>query len=73
MLPDSTCRVDGAECSQALPLADTVEVTEIDADFDGDVHAPALGPQWRETSRQPHRSAGGLPFSFVTYRRAGAA
>lgn len=59
--------------AQALPLADTVEVTEIDADFDGDVHAPALGPQWREAAREQHRSAGGLPFSFVSYRRAGAA
>lgn len=59
--------------AQALPLADTVEVTEIDADFEGDVRAPALGPQWREAAREPHRSAGGLPFSFVTYRRAGAA
>lgn len=57
---------------QALPLADVVEVTEIDADFAGDVHAPALGPQWHETAREPHQSTSGLRFAFVTYRRAGA-
>lgn len=56
--------------AQALPLAEIVEATEIDADFDGDVHAPALGPEWREAAREQHRSAAGLPFSFVTYRRA---
>ena len=55
---------------QALPLADLAEVTEIDADFDGDVHAPVLGAHWRELAREPHRSAQGLPFAFVTYRKA---
>lgn len=54
----------------ALPLADLAEVTEIDADFDGDVHAPVLGTHWRELAREPHRSAQGLPFAFVTYRKA---
>jgi dihydrofolate reductase len=54
---------------QALPLADTAEVTLIDADFEGDAHAPELGPDWREVARAPHISAGGLPFSFITYRK----
>src|SRR5688572_20827737 len=35
--------------AQAEPLADTVEVTELDADFEGDTFAPELGAQWRET------------------------
>ena len=54
---------------QALPLADTAEVTLIDADFEGDSHAPVLGPEWREVARAPHVSAGGLPFAFITYRK----
>ena len=54
--------------SLALPFADTAEVTEIDADFEGDAYAPALGPAWREKSRESHTSANGLKFSFVTYQ-----
>jgi dihydrofolate reductase len=54
---------------QALPLADTVVVTLIDADFEGDTHAPELGSEWREAAREPHVSAGGLPFSFITFRK----
>jgi dihydrofolate reductase len=62
--------IGGAQLyEQALPLADTAEVTELDADFEGDTHAPALGSGWRETAREPHRSAQGLPFAFVTYCR----
>ena len=57
--------------AQALPLADTVVLTEIDADFDGDVHAPALGPSWREAARERTGRPAALPFAFVTYRRAG--
>ncbi|HZY16302.1 MAG TPA: dihydrofolate reductase [Ramlibacter sp.] len=60
----------GAEIYQlALPLADEVVVTEIDADYDGDAFAPQLGPQWREAERERHVAADGLSFSFVTYRR----
>ena len=52
---------------EAFPLAHTAVVTEIDADFEGDVYAPQFGPQWRETAREPHTAANGLAFSFVTY------
>jgi dihydrofolate reductase len=59
----------GAEIyAQALPLARTAVVTEIDAEFEGDAFAPALGPGWVETARESHISATGLPFSFVTYQ-----
>lgn len=58
----------GAEIyRQALPLADEAFVTEIDSDFEGDAYAPVLGPQWRETSREPRVASNGLAFSFVTY------
>jgi dihydrofolate reductase len=60
--------IGGAEIYRhALPLADTAVVTEIDAPFEGDAHAPELGAQWRETAREGHTSASGLKFSFVTY------
>ena len=55
--------------TQALPLARRVLVTEIDADFDGDAHMPALGPEWQETAREAHASADGLGYAFVTYER----
>jgi dihydrofolate reductase len=53
----------------ALPLASTVVVTEIARDFEGDAYAPTLGPEWRETARESHVAASGLPFAFVTYTR----
>ena len=62
--------IGGAEVyAQALPLASTVVVTEIDATFEGDAFAPELGAEWVETSREHHVSATGLGFSFVTYER----
>ncbi len=62
--------IGGAELyALAAPRADLAEVTLIDRDYEGDAFAPALGPQWVETSRQAHTSAGGLAFSFVTYQK----
>jgi dihydrofolate reductase len=58
----------GAEIyRQALSVAHVAEVTEIDADFEGDAYGPELGPEWREVAREKHVAASGLPFSFVTY------
>lgn len=53
----------------AEPLASTAVVTEIDRDFEGNAFAPTLGPAWKETARERHIAASGLPFSFVTYTR----
>ena len=53
----------------AEPLASTAVVTEIDKDFEGNAFAPTLGPTWKETARERHIAASGLPFSFVTYTR----
>ena len=62
--------IGGAQIyAEALPLADRVEVTEIDRDFEGDAHAPELGSEWMEAARSRHTSANGLPFSFATYVR----
>ena len=59
----------GAIFAEALPMAQTVEVTEIERDFDGDVYAPKLGPEWIEAKRERHQSAAGFDYSFVTYTR----
>jgi dihydrofolate reductase len=61
--------IGGAEIyAQAMPLAHTAVVTEIDAAFEGDAFAPQFGSDWVETARERHTSATGLPFSFVTYQ-----
>ncbi len=62
--------IGGAQIyAQALPLADELVVTEIDADFDGDAHAPALSADWREVARERIVAASGLPLSFVIWHR----
>ncbi|RYF82039.1 MAG: dihydrofolate reductase [Comamonadaceae bacterium] len=63
--------IGGAQIyAEAEPLAQRAVVTEIARDFDGDAFAPKLGPAWRETAREAHVAATGLPFAFVTYERA---
>jgi dihydrofolate reductase len=57
---------------EALPRADRLLVTEIDADFDGDARWPAIDPaQWRETAREhrPPTAERAIAFDFVTYVR----
>ncbi|HEY3325564.1 MAG TPA: dihydrofolate reductase [Novimethylophilus sp.] len=71
-----TCRneqeifiVGGAELyKEAMPMADRLYLTEIDAEFEGDAYFPEFArTRWREVSRQPHIGANGLSFSYVTY------
>jgi dihydrofolate reductase len=54
--------------NQSLAIAHVAEVTEIDADFEGDTPAPVLGPEWREVARERHVSATGVAYTFITYR-----
>jgi len=62
--------IGGAQIyAQALALARSVVVTEIDVQVQGDAFAPQLGSEWREASREAHISAQGLPYSFVNYQR----
>jgi dihydrofolate reductase len=61
--------IGGAEIfKEALPQASLVEVTEIDADCEGDTFAPKLGRQWVEADRR-EQSTAGVKLSFVTYVR----
>jgi dihydrofolate reductase len=62
--------IGGAQLyAQGLPLASQVVVTEIDADFEGDAHAPLLSADWQEQSRSTHTSAQGLNYSVVTWEK----
>ncbi|MEO7151820.1 MAG: dihydrofolate reductase [Burkholderiaceae bacterium] len=64
--------IGGAQIfEQALPRADELVLTEIDASFDADTFFPALPPgAFVETARETMRSDRGFDYSFVTYRRA---
>jgi dihydrofolate reductase len=65
---DNVWVIGGAQIyAQALPLAQSAMVTEIDAPFEGDAFAPIFDSGWVETARENHISAKGLPFAFVTY------
>jgi dihydrofolate reductase len=65
--------IGGAELyAQALPGADRMHLTLIDADYAGDAWFPEFDPgAWREVARQPGVSAGGIRYAFVDYVRAG--
>ncbi len=63
--------IGGAQIyAQALPLADELLLTEIDADFEGD----AFFPEWdragfQQTSREDHSTPQGLRYSYIHYNR----
>jgi dihydrofolate reductase len=65
--------VGGAEIyAQALPLADTLYITEIQQDVEGDAHFPAFDRDaWQEVSRdiRTQDTPQPLHYHFVTYRR----
>lgn len=65
--------IGGAQLfADAMPHADRLLMTEIDADYEGDVRLPAPdSAHWRETARDAHRSADGLCYAFVEYRPRG--
>ena len=54
----------------ALPRADRLLVTEVDAMPEGDAFFPAVDRGvWRETSRESHETPEGLRYAFVDYAR----
>ncbi|MBX9246278.1 dihydrofolate reductase [Actinotalea ferrariae] len=67
--------IGGAQVYAAfLPVADRVELTEIDLRVDGDTRAPALDETWHEESRSPvdgwHVSRTGLRYRFRSLVRS---
>lgn len=65
----------GAEVfRRTLPMADTLFLTLVHADVEGDVLFPELEPDdWQLVSREDHDSdeKNEYPFSFLVYERAG--
>jgi len=64
--------IGGAQLyAEALPSADRLIVTEIDADVEGDAFFPAVDrSKWIESARETHHSeANGFDYAFVTYER----
>jgi dihydrofolate reductase len=60
----------GAIYTAALPYADELLLTEIDADVEGDTTFPAWDrDEFEETSREGHVADDGTPFAFVRYER----
>lgn len=56
--------------AQALPRADALVLTEIDADLDGDTRFPAWPREaFTCTTREARVDAAGVPFAFATYER----
>jgi dihydrofolate reductase len=63
--------IGGAEVyASALPLADELLLTEVDAAFEGDTFFPRFDRRdFEEASRERHVSESGVRFSFVRYTR----
>ena len=57
----------------AMPIADVLEVTEIDTDVDGDAFAPAITEAWSVVRRTPETgwltAESGDRYRFVRYER----
>jgi dihydrofolate reductase len=71
---DEAMVIGGAQIyALALPRADRIYLTEVDAAPDGDVRFPVRdAAAWRETSRRHHDAEGETPgFSFITLERVG--
>ena len=64
--------IGGADIyAAALPLADGLVLTEIDAEYAGDTRFPDWDrAAWRATQRESHTSAEGLRFDFALYEKA---
>ena len=65
--------IGGAEIyMQAMPLTDTLYITEIQQDVEGDAHFPELNKNaWQEVARERRSQTEpqALEYHFVTYRR----
>jgi len=63
--------IGGAELyALALPLADELQLTEIDAEFPADTFFPAWDrDRFALAAHEPHTTAEGLRYAFATYKR----
>ncbi len=72
-LDDAPLVIGGGEIfAQALPLAERLHVTWVEAEIEGDTHFPAWNPHdWRLVGEQRHRAdaKNQYDFTFATYIR----
>lgn len=72
-IPQEIFIIGGAEIyAMALPIANTLYLTEIQKAYEGDTHFPAFDrSEWQEVSRihHPIDERHEAPFDFVTYER----
>jgi dihydrofolate reductase len=62
--------IGGAELyRQTLPVADRLEITEIDLDVDGDTQAPDPGRGWTVDAGEWLTAGNGMRYRFLTYTR----
>jgi dihydrofolate reductase len=67
---DTVWVIGGAQLyGQALPVADRVEVTELDLAVAGDTVAPELGPEWHGEPGPWLAAENGIRYRFVRYLR----
>lgn len=64
--------IGGSEIyAAALPHADGLVLTEIDADYEGDTRFPDWDRSaWKVSQKETHTSSEGLRFSYVLYEKA---
>lgn len=56
--------------AQALPVADELILTEVDADFEADTFFPSYDrTAFKEVSRESHTADAGWPYHSVVYQR----
>lgn len=66
--PGEVAVIGGAEVYRLFePRAERIELTQLDAAYDGDTAIDPPGREWAETTREAHQG-----FAFLTYTRAGA-
>jgi dihydrofolate reductase len=74
---DSIAIIGGTDIfALTMPMAERLALTIVHASPEGDTHFPVIDPrQWREVERLPQKKGphDEYGFSFVTYRRVGAA
>lgn len=65
------CIVGGSAIYDVFrPMASRIEITEIHAEYNGDVFMKPLGSEWEIVAREDHEAHGeNPPYSFVTFHR----
>ncbi|HEY3776776.1 MAG TPA: dihydrofolate reductase [Rhizomicrobium sp.] len=68
---DEIAVIGGADIYRvALPFADVLRLTKLDAEFAGDAHFPMVAcAEWHETAREMHVTEDGLRYAFLTFER----